>query len=556
MRLQRLLSGILKVGVCAGIWMIIGHAENVHAETVRAQMPFVVVDGVEYRDALIVSEEQELLASESFWKDVMGISVLKYPDSHILMQGKDTRVNLELGSARMVIGQRAAALKGAPREIQGQLYLPLEVADVAFEYSLQWQRGTPRIILTSGDRRPVSAEVRRRRMLPGKYDYRDVGRAPEVKDQGENGTCWSFASLTALETSGLPKWQRQYSVDHMSLHNSFSLKQEEGGEYTMSMAYLLAWQGPVLEEEDPYGDGFSPDGMIPSIHVQEIQILPRKNYDAIKEAVFLHGGVQSSLYTSMVNVDSQSVYYNKAEQAYCYIGSQLPNHDVVIVGWDDCYPKENFQIEVEGDGAFLCVNSWGEAFGDEGYFYVSYYDKYIGDTNLVYTGVNRVDSEDRIYQTDLCGWVGQIGYGREMAYGANVYVAEEYELLEAAGFYAVGEDTTYQIYVDTGMETVPDFTGKQLVAEGTVKNSGYYTIEFDKPVELQPGQRFAVILRVVTPGAVHPLAVEYPADDATRYVDLSDGEGYISAAGAGWEDLEETHGCNLCLKAYTRLKND
>lgn len=34
--------------------------------------------------------------------------------------------------------------------------------------------------------------------------------------------------------------------------------QNAGGEYTMSMAYLLAWQVPVLEEQDPYGDGYSP----------------------------------------------------------------------------------------------------------------------------------------------------------------------------------------------------------------------------------------------------------------------------------------------------------
>lgn len=49
---------------------------------------------------------------------------------------------------------------------------------------------------------------------------------------------------TALESAGLPKIDQEYSVDHMSLQNSFALEQEEGGEYTMSMAYLLAWQGP------------------------------------------------------------------------------------------------------------------------------------------------------------------------------------------------------------------------------------------------------------------------------------------------------------------------
>ena len=89
-----------------------------------------------------------------------------------------------------------------------------------------------------------------------------------------------------------------------------------------------------------------------------------------------------------------------------------------------------------------------------------------------------------------------------------------------------------------------------------LKNRGYYTVDLEEAVELQPGQRFAVILHVKTPGAVHPLAIEYQADDATRDVILADGEGYISARGQMWESTERVHGCNLCLKAYTRVRED
>lgn len=60
-------------------------------------------------------------------------------------------------------------------------------------------------------------------------------------------------------------------------------------------------------------------------------------------------------------------------------------HDVVVVGWDDNFPKENFTIQPEGDGAFICKNSWGEEFGDDGYFYVSYYDTKICRKSVVYT---------------------------------------------------------------------------------------------------------------------------------------------------------------------------
>ena len=64
----------------------------------------------------------------------------------------------------------------------------------------------------------------------------------------------------------------------------------------MAMAYLLAWQGPVPETEDPYGDSTSPDGLEPVCHVQEIRILQEKDYDAVKRAVLRYGGVQTSIY--------------------------------------------------------------------------------------------------------------------------------------------------------------------------------------------------------------------------------------------------------------------
>ncbi len=74
----------------------------------------------------------------------------------------------------------------------------------------------------------------------------------------------------------MPEESLDLSEDHMSLNNGFCIPQEEGGEYTMSMAYLLSWQGPVLESEDPYGDGTSPKGLKAVKHVQEIQMIPGK----------------------------------------------------------------------------------------------------------------------------------------------------------------------------------------------------------------------------------------------------------------------------------------
>ena len=94
----------------------------------------------------------------------------------------------------------------------------------------------------------------------------------------------------------------------------------------------------------------SPDGLAPVCHVQEIRILQAKDYDAVKRAVFLYGGVQTSLYLPAEN--------RGGDGNVCYKGSEEPNHDTVIIGWDDDYPKEKFASAPESDGAFLCINSW------------------------------------------------------------------------------------------------------------------------------------------------------------------------------------------------------
>ena len=65
--------------------------------------------------------------------------------------------------------------------------------------------------------------------LPSSYDYREHERAPKIGNQGSLGTCWAFASLTALESTLLPKQKETFSVDHMSMHNHFLLGQDEGG---------------------------------------------------------------------------------------------------------------------------------------------------------------------------------------------------------------------------------------------------------------------------------------------------------------------------------------
>ncbi len=521
----------------------------------------VVVDGEEkkLKTPVRMAAAGGFLIPVSELRELFSCTAHTYDDTILVMEKTGRQASIAIGESEMTL-RRASRETGEeisgenipldhPLTVkQGQLSVPAEALAQAFDYDMDWD--AEQSVLSFTSQNPEE------KVLPRSYDYRMVGRAPAVKNQGSLGTCWAFASLMALESRLLPEQSFDFSEDHMSLRNSFQMDQNDGGDYTMSMAYLLSWQGPVLESEDPYGDSWSPEGLSPALHLQEIQILPEKNYEAVKEAVYFTGGVQSSLYTSMADGEESSDYYNKEEGAYCYTGDRRPNHDVVIIGWDDDYPKENFPVQPEGDGAFICANSWGGAFGEQGYFYVSYYDTNIGIHNIVYSRADSSDYYDKIYQTDLCGWVGQLGYGKEDAFFANIYQAKEDEELWAAGFYATDEDTQYEVYVVNDAAGSADFGRRRSMARGKLEHAGYYTIDFPKPAAVKAGERFAVIVSIRTPGSIHPVAIEYNAPDKKTKVDLSDGEGYISLRGTAWDRVETEQNCNVCLKAYTRRSRE
>lgn len=374
--------------------------------------------------------------------------------------------------------------------------------------------------------------------LPVSFDLRTMGKGPVAKNQGQDQTCWAFASLLAVESTLLPKEKLVFSAEHMSSQNSFAELWNAGGEYTMAMAYLTSWQGPVVEGKEENG---------PVKHVQEIQILPEKNYEAIKKAVLQYGGVETSLFFE----PEAGYYYQPSENAYYCSEKKNPNHDVVIIGWDDAYPKEKFLSVPKEDGAFLCMNSWGEDFGDKGAFYVSYLDENVGISNVVYSGVEETDNYANIYQADLCGFVGTIGYEEESAYFSNTYTAYLDEKIEAVGFYAVGENTSYDIFYINSFYNEESFQKKVWLQSGSFQYAGFYTVKLVRPVTVRQHQKFAVVIKIHTPGETQPVAIEFPSDQLTRQADLTDGEGYISSQGDVWENTESNHGCNLCLKVYT-----
>lgn len=516
------------------------------AESVNEKEISVLVDNKEISSkntGIFMDENLTLMLPVSVLRDSFNCSAHLYAENQLLIEKRNNEITFVLDEPAVTVNKEENEITSSMIYNNGEYYVPADTVSALLDFSYDWNIEKNQAVAMNN----ASGES----ILPAQYDLRDKGRTPVVKNQGSFGTCWAFAALSAMESAMLPEEIMELSPDHMSLKNSFYLEQTDGGSYPMGMAYLTAWQGPVYETEDPYGDNQSPDGLTPVKHVQEIQIIELKDYEKIKEAVFKYGGVQTSIYSALRSTSVDSQYYNSDTSSYCYIGTEKSNHDVLIIGWDDNYSKDNFNMEVEGDGAFICQNSWGDGFGQNGVFYISYYDVNVGSHNLVYTGIEENDNYDHIYQSDLCGWVGQLGYNRESIYGANVYTAGSDENLMAAGFYAIGKDTEYKLYVAKNFEDTESLKNRTLAAEGKLGNPGYYTIDFDNPVAVKAGERYAVILYISTPGAERPLAIEFAADEFTSTVDITDGESYISSSGNVWKSMEETQNSNLCLKVYS-----
>ena len=500
------------------------------AKDVNAGVLNVIIDNKVYTSEdydLYMSPDRNIMVPVELLTDAMNCSAHIYGGNSLLVEKHNISEVMEINPAE-----------------DGEYYVSLSNLSDILGYSCNFEITTK--TATAVD------ESDNISIIPTQYDLREKERMSVVKNQGSYGTCWAFAATSALESALLPEENDLFSVDHMSMSNSFDADQYEGGEYTMGMAYLAAWQGPVYEADDPYGDGKTDGSLKPVKHVQEMRAIDGKDYEAIKEAVFKYGGVTTSLYSTIRSSQGDSEYYKRSTNSYCYIGTEKPNHDVLIIGWDDNYPKENFSVNLEGDGAFICQNSWGDSFGDTGVFYVSYYDTNVGTHNVVYTRLEDTDNYDNIYQSDLCGWRGNLGFEKEEIYGANVFTAEKDEMVAAAGFYATSADTEYEVYIVNDFQNETSLTTRTQVASGTLEQAGYYTIDFDQEISVKAGEKFAVMLYLKTPGSQYPLAIEY--DSQERYmdsVDLDDGEGYISYTGNKFINVKEKRDCNLCIKAFT-----
>ena len=177
--------------------------------------------------------------------------------------------------------------------------------------------------------------------IPSRYNLKDYGWVTPVKNQGNDGNCWAFAGIGALESCILKATGLVFDFSEENMKNLMATFSDygwthptnNGGTDDMIIGYFSSWMGPVNESDDEYIINTYLSPLMESImHVQNVIYLPRSSYtdnDAIKQAILNYGAVCTSLYST----HSTYQYYK---------GTESPNHAVVIVGWDDNMPKSKF----------------------------------------------------------------------------------------------------------------------------------------------------------------------------------------------------------------------
>lgn len=390
--------------------------------------------------------------------------------------------------------------------------------------------------------------------FPATYDLRDHNKVSEIRDQGPNGSCWTFACYSSLESTLRPGEILDFSEKHMRNTHGFDWGPEKGGNRFISTAYLARWSGPILEEEDPYSpyDFVSPKNLVRAKDIKEVMYLPDMDVDfdegmnAIKDAIMNYGAVQTAMYAS-------NKYLNQAEWAH-YCPKRLNgNHAVAIIGWDDNYPKENFRQTPPHNGAWLIRNSWGKGMGIDGYYWASYYDTVVGTNNAVYFAKDKGES-DYIYQYDPYGMTRTVGYNGK-GYGANVFgPVKEKQYVNGAGFYVPAANTDYKVYVVKDYNGLDSLKNDRVeVASGTVEYPGYTTVTFDKQ-EVQKDSKFAVVVYYTTLETYYPIPIEARERKYASRVNAYPGQSFTSSDGAEWRDLTVYNSsANVCIKGFTTL---
>ncbi len=205
--------------------------------------------------------------------------------------------------------------------------------------------------------------------LPARWDWREQNGVTGVRNQGNCGSCWAFATIGSFEAQLQIK--QDTTVD-LSEQHLVSCNTEgwgcNGGFWAHDM---LINPGAVLEADFKYVAADVPCGgpynypfkLAGWGYVDGDESVPTA--EKIKEAIYNYGPVCAAVYVGNAFQSYTGGVFDKEESKSsglfgCGAATLSPNHGIVLVGWDD------------SKGAWILKNSWGTGWGEKGYMYIKY----------------------------------------------------------------------------------------------------------------------------------------------------------------------------------------
>ena len=379
--------------------------------------------------------------------------------------------------------------------------------------------------------------------LPAKFDLREWGWVTPVKNQLDKGYCWVFGTVASLESALLKATGVEYDFSENNIGNNGimysrygSVGSIEGGFPTTSLGFILNWFGPIPEEYDIYDEKGKISEVIVDvnkIHVQDAILIPvKKTADCIntnetnnliKQAILKYGSVAVMYLGEDESIEDVSVYHKDISQS---------NHLVSLVGWDDNYSKDNFNIKPPGDGAWILKNSWGTNCGENGYQYLSYYDTTLLTHDKPVYGIafiiENTENYKYNYQTDLMG-LGETD--KNYTYYSNEYTAISNNLLGGVGTYFNDSDIDYELKIYVNDEL-------KITQNGTSEFPGFKTIKLNEYIPVKENDTFKVVLK--------NNMIPYQFKSRQHY---KENTSFVSSDGENWIDYSSLNR-TVCLKVY------
>ena len=397
-----------------------------------------------------------------------------------------------------------------------------------------------------------------------------------VNNQGITDDCWAFATLASIESNLLMNnINTDYlSVAHLefmtqdSLYNphyiTFNRSLNSGGKLEYTSAYVLNYWGPVRESEMPFQtlvdvinsrtsiNESTVTSLKTSIDVDDIFYLnnsqgacSENSINTIKQYLVNHGALASSIYFKLDDGYTNGAYYY-------YNGSNISNHAVAIVGWDDSVEVTSFTNNATRRGAWIVKNSYGTSVGDNGYYYVSYDDINIC-TNVVGFYNTDLNVSDEVYYYDDLGTNVTLTSKSNTNYLANTFTKlnSSAEKIDKVTFATSKEGIDYTVYYASNAS----LTNYVEIASGTTSHAGYMSITPKDDIYVT--DEFSIIVKYVTDDEtddVIPIAMKGSSlTSPYRNFEVTDGVSYLSTNGETWIDLGSKLHAQASIRVYTSI---